>query len=484
MGLPATEALDVYGSIVFAMSFVATFTFIADLGFGMAHMKRVSEGYDLGKCIGTYTTVRLILTGIMVLTIFCSIWAWKYLLGGSFSYAINETVVYMFILYYVLFNIANIAIITYDAKVETAKSQLSALAEPLVRTPFIIVIGISGLIPNELKVYYIAFAYLLGAAGLLIVAMLMFKNYPLKKPDKETFRHYVVFAFPMVVISIISVIVMYADKLIIGYFWSSVEVGQYAGVQAIILNIYFISVAVGYVLFPTMSSHHIKKDITKIRELTYKAERYISMIVTPIAFFIIAFAEEILQLVNAALIPAGNAFRILAVAVIFSSIGTPNGYQVLGLGRTDITIKGNVAQTSIFLIFCLILVPNQLLGIRTMSLGITGAAVAYLIGVICGVFFCKYCSWKLTGTKLQSCLFIHIIAGCSMAAILCYIDIYLLNVVRWYEIGIMLVIGIIIYTGLLHLLREFNRTELFFLLDIINLKKLQIYLSNEIKKRE
>ncbi|PJB21789.1 MAG: flippase, partial [Euryarchaeota archaeon CG_4_9_14_3_um_filter_38_12] len=42
------------GIVAFAMSFLGMFAFISDLGFSGAHVKRISEGKDLGKCIGTY----------------------------------------------------------------------------------------------------------------------------------------------------------------------------------------------------------------------------------------------------------------------------------------------------------------------------------------------------------------------------------------------------------------------------------------------
>ena len=49
------------GEFSFALSIVGSFTFIAFFGFKMAHVKRISEGLDLGKCIGTFLSIRLFL---------------------------------------------------------------------------------------------------------------------------------------------------------------------------------------------------------------------------------------------------------------------------------------------------------------------------------------------------------------------------------------------------------------------------------------
>jgi O-antigen/teichoic acid export membrane protein len=55
-----------YGIMGFGLAYVGLFAFITDLGFNHAHIKRVSEGKDLKKCIGTFFVLKLVLIGIMV----------------------------------------------------------------------------------------------------------------------------------------------------------------------------------------------------------------------------------------------------------------------------------------------------------------------------------------------------------------------------------------------------------------------------------
>ena len=70
----APEALGIIG---FAMAFLALFNIIADLGFSRAHIKRISEGKDLGTCIGTYVAIKIFLIGLMVTIVFTAIFIWK-----------------------------------------------------------------------------------------------------------------------------------------------------------------------------------------------------------------------------------------------------------------------------------------------------------------------------------------------------------------------------------------------------------------------
>ena len=47
---------EAIGEFSYAVSLVGGFTFLAFFGFRMAHVKRVSEGLDLGKCIDKEST--------------------------------------------------------------------------------------------------------------------------------------------------------------------------------------------------------------------------------------------------------------------------------------------------------------------------------------------------------------------------------------------------------------------------------------------
>ena len=60
---------EAYGIIGFAMGFVGLFTILTDLGFNSAHIKRVSEGKDMGTCIGTYLVSKLGFAGLF--SIYC-----------------------------------------------------------------------------------------------------------------------------------------------------------------------------------------------------------------------------------------------------------------------------------------------------------------------------------------------------------------------------------------------------------------------------
>ena len=75
---------EVLGEFSYAMSLVGGFTFLAFFGFRMAHVKRISEGLDLGKCIGTFLSIRLFLISFMLFVFALFYWIWTVLLEKEF----------------------------------------------------------------------------------------------------------------------------------------------------------------------------------------------------------------------------------------------------------------------------------------------------------------------------------------------------------------------------------------------------------------
>ena len=94
---PSKTAPAALGTIAFTMSFLALFNIIADLGFSKAHVKRISEGKDLGTCIGTYATIKILLTGLMVTVAVIGIFIWKTFFDPNLLNTTTESVLFIMI---------------------------------------------------------------------------------------------------------------------------------------------------------------------------------------------------------------------------------------------------------------------------------------------------------------------------------------------------------------------------------------------------
>lgn len=500
----APEALGIIG---FAMSFLAVFNVIGDLGFNSAHVKRVSEGKDLGTCIGTYIAIKIILICLMLIVIFSAIFIWKNVLHESFADATTESVVYVFIVYYIFFNLAQIAVFTFQAKREIAKRQITGIFENIVKIPLEIFVAFAGVSIASISISprvnwpfflqpiqrfiashavgSLAMSYVFGMMATFFVGMWFLRSYPIKKPSLEMIKSYLLFALPIMLISIIGIISVNIDKVMIGYFWTSTEVGYYFSVQQILGIVLIISSAVGIVLFPTLSEHHSNKDFEKIKETTHLVERYISMIIIPQMVVIIVFVKPVINIMlSDAFLPASSVLITLTIFAFITSLNMPYSSLIGGIDKPGVTAKIGVAICVINITLNYLLIPQKGLLAPFGINGPTGAAVATVSSNLTGFFALRIAAKKLTGIKLlQTHIPRHVVAGLIMAGILYYTGSFF-SVFRWYHLLSLSLVGLGIYIFILFLMKEFKKEDLTFFLDLLHPKKMFNYVTSELKDKE
>ena len=98
-----------------------------------------------------------------------------------------------------------------------------------------------------------------------LIGLWFLRHYKIKKPTKTMAKSYFVFALPIMLIAVIGVISTNVDKIMIGYFWTKVEVGYYFTVQQVLEIITVLALAVEAVLFPTLSEFHSLKNFEGIK---------------------------------------------------------------------------------------------------------------------------------------------------------------------------------------------------------------------------
>ncbi len=196
-----------YGIVGFAYGFVSLFSIFGDLGFGAAHVKRISEGKDFGKCVGTFAAVKIILTGIFAFGTILSIVIWRFVFGRGFESPLHEQAVYILLAYFILASLTQVFTATFSATKEIAKSQIPYFMFTLVRVLITLFIAYFGY-----GVLILAYTYLLGEIFQFVFAYYFFRTYSVKKPSMEYLRNYAKFAFPIAIASASSLIITNIDK--------------------------------------------------------------------------------------------------------------------------------------------------------------------------------------------------------------------------------------------------------------------------------
>ena len=197
---------DVYGNIVWIIATLSTLNIVSDLGFGSAHIKRLSEGQNENDCFSTYFTIRFALTMFMAVFVLTVMLLWNDVLEGGMSPATWNLVI-LFLLYFIMYDLSYIVIFTFEAKMQTTRAQLILMLDPLIRVPLIIFISLNHLADD------IAYAYVLASIGVLLFSLFLVKRSELRWVRPTLFRSYLKFALPLSLIAIAGAVTDNLDKI-------------------------------------------------------------------------------------------------------------------------------------------------------------------------------------------------------------------------------------------------------------------------------
>jgi O-antigen/teichoic acid export membrane protein len=470
-----------YGIIGFATGFVGLFALLSNLGFNQAHIKRVSEGKDLGTCIATFIVTKIGLVSLMATTTILAIFFWKYVLGRGFESTTHETAIFIILVYFVLERLSTIFQITFTAETKIAKAHIPKFIATITRTGAIIFVALMGFGAIEL-----AFAYVFGHLFLFVTGLLLFRKSPVKKPSKDFFKDYSKFAFPLIVVSASAAIMTNIDKVLIQLFWSAEEVGYYFASYRICGFIVVAGASIGQILFPMISDFHSKNDIKQIKKILLSSERYISMITFPMVVGLAVLAEPAVDiLLSGSFYPAISVFRILPFFALLSALIIPYNSQFLGMNNPKLSRNRILIMVCFNIVLNITLIPKniQSLNINLFGLGAYGAAISTVISYCMGLLYCKIAAWRLLKIKINLSIIIHVIAASIMGLVLYLIDYNtIIPILRWYELLLVGLFGLGIYLGILILLKEFTKNDFTFFIDTLNIKKMWKYIKKEIRR--
>ena len=468
-----------YGIIGFALGFVGLFLVLGNLGFDSAHVKRVSEGKELDKCIGTYFFIKMGLAGLFASVTIGAILFWKYVLNRGFESPTHEIAVYIMLGCFVLETITQIMISTFNARQEIAKSQFPLFFQTLARVVMTIFVAISGL-----GVVLLALTYLVGEIVLFFSALFFFWGYHIGRPSKAIFKSYAIFAFPLIIATASSIIMSFNDRVFIQLFWTATAVGYYFAAIGLTNFIDMFTTGVGTLLFPNYSELHAKNDIIGIQKLVHQSERYMSMISFPLVVGMIVLAAPAVSiLLSDSYLPAIIIFQILPIMALLNALLRPYQYLLMGMNRPDLTRNQIVIQLFVNVILNIILIPQDIkfLNLKLVGLGAQGAAISAVIACGVGMLYARIYTWKLVKAKGNPRIFIHLFSAAIMAIILYWVN-NIVFISRWYELFAVALVGLGIYVLILWIFREFTKNDFNFFLDILNIKKMIRYINSEIKK--
>jgi len=489
------------GVIQFSISFLAIFNLVADLGFGQAHIKKISEGKELARCIGTYAFIKLLLTLLMACAVLIFIFAIEHL-GYAYPSGTSKSLLLIFLFYFLFQNLISIPFRTFDGLRETAKRSVASVVEVLVRVPLMILVALLAMesvtgatlnLPAFLlrlqrlfasnPISSLSWCYVFGMAGTLLVSLLFFRKHSIGRPSLALLKEYSRFALVVALIPIITILLTSVDKVMIGFFWSEVEVGYYFSAYKIITLLLIIPLAIETLLFPTISSFHARRDLGAIENVTRATERYASMIIMPLTVFLIVLPGPVLAILfSEDFLPAVGALSLLGCWALIYSIDIPYTSLLRGINRPDLLVKVGAVACGINVLANLLLIPKSGLLASVGISGPEGAGFATLLAEVFALIFLRLTVRKTVRMKVcQIHTLKHAVAGALMGACLVGLG-RLLPLTKWWELFIYAAFALFSYFAFNHLLKEFDTKDVNFFINLLHPGELIKYMSTELKK--
>ncbi len=471
-----TRYLDeAYGQLSYSLAFLGIIFGIADLGFAQAHIKRISEGNDINDCVSTYATVRLCtLAGAVVVTLVL-LFTYDLIFPVPMEPTVKE-LVYILLAYYVFYGVAGIATLTFDARLQTTKSQLSLLMDPLIRVPLVIF-----LLVNRQGVSDVAWAYVIAGLAVSVVALFYLFRDKIRWTRPTLFRSYLQYATPVLAIVITATVISTLDKLVIGTFISEDSVRFYSSSQNLLSMFLVVSAAVAALAFPAFSMLDKEGKQGEIRIKSTEAIRYISMIILPMVVVIVLFPVETAVIIfGGTFADSGKTLNILSVSVFLSAVATIFITQLYAINEPKKVARIYVTAMLVNAALLFVLVPYEILGVELLGLSYVGAAIANLATYVVILGLAIYMASRHIEVRLNLRPLKYFVAV-GAAALTIFAISYFIPVDRWYDLVLVSLASYLSFALVLFLERELQKKDLDYFLDVVNLGEMWRYVRSELK---
>jgi O-antigen/teichoic acid export membrane protein len=192
--------------------------------------------------------------------------------------------------------------------------------------------------------------------------------------DIEVLKTMLSFGGWVSITNIISPLLVYMDRFIIGSFISTTALTFYVAPYEIITRLRIFSNAIASTVFPEFSAALSNTNTEMIEILFVRNIKYILIVIGILIILLFFNAPSILEiwLGQEFIKESLDIFRILSIGVLLNSLAVVPFVLLQGIGRPDIPAKFHALEFAFYVILLLFLVKNY---------GIRGAALAWSIRV-------------------------------------------------------------------------------------------------------
>jgi O-antigen/teichoic acid export membrane protein len=192
--------------------------------------------------------------------------------------------------------------------------------------------------------------------------------------DWSVLRPLLAFGGWMSVSNVVSPLLIYLDRFMLGAFVGLSAVGYYTAPFDGVVRMLIVPGSLVNALFPSVSAMHATGDRDGIKRVFSKAVRNMSLVLAVPALVLMLFGPMLLRfwLGETFAASGGTAVRILAFGVLMNSLAHVPSSFIVAIGRPDVNAKFHMLELLIHIPIAWWLIHK---------FGVTGAAIAWTIRV-------------------------------------------------------------------------------------------------------
>jgi O-antigen/teichoic acid export membrane protein len=381
------------GSIGFSTGMVGLLMAALMPGFARAHLKRLSEGQDAGRCVGTMAAIQLALQVVLVVGLLAlhyqiaPRWPWL-------AHASEVSVVFLFLLAaQVANNFADVFLKVFVVREWVVPHTLLVMAARFAR--LLATLAVLIWIP---RIEWVAATFLLEGvlSGVGAVGLLAWRYHIApRRPTGQSLLDYWRYARPFLVNHPLALFQDSIDRVLVGRWAGLTATGYYHVARGLWEALSSVIAAPATFLFTRLSSLYVERSPARDREardfFVSGLEKLLFMTI-PLAFAFWAFADlGIGLLLGPAFLPAALPLRLLVLTAIVANIVNPYTLILYALDEAGRFIPVNVVRIVVYVAALALLVPPDglMAGLPGPWPGAPGAACARLVLVLvpCWIYF-------------------------------------------------------------------------------------------------
>jgi O-antigen/teichoic acid export membrane protein len=440
------------GTVQFFLLIGSSINGVGDLRLGTAYTYFLARGKAATDMTTVYLVVRMMMVGLAGLVIFIIA---PLSVGGAqiASGSTQLTAVGIFVALPLLWSFSTVYNQLFIGEGNSLKAQYPGLVEAIARMPVLIFVAY-----YDHTILGLTAAYVVGAtASTLYAAPAVIRR--MRQFKKVEAARMFTFAWPLMGSLMLNYLVTNMIPLFVNAQLGALNLTIFLAANGFRILVLSLPAAVTTPLFPYIAGLHRQEKYEAVREGTWQALRYTSILLVPGVVALVTYRTNILHIfTNNAYASAGALpLAILAVGALPLALSQIMQASLNAIGRQRLELYLTSTQVAVLLAAIFLLLPP--FGFFPASDGLVTASVAILLSSIAALGLNTYFTETLIRVRIQPRSILGIIFSAAVAfGVISRLNRYL-PVSYWYQLLPVFLLCFLVYFVVLALIGELAKQD-------------------------